>query len=172
MRALVGLVALFVLVHVVFPVAGALAYRHSGEPGLKAAVLSWTTDPLVVHWLGGLFARDGAYYIGIADEGYRSTSSWAFFPLYPYAARFLGPWVGGIGRAGLAISFVASGAACVALYAFTSASRGERAAARTVALFLATAVPLLLLLHFYTESLYFALRDARLRLLRAEAHGR
>jgi hypothetical protein len=154
-RTLAGLVALFLGVHIGFPLAGAIAYRRLGEASLKASLSARTSDTWVLDCFGGLLSRDGEYYLGIASDGYRTAQSWAFFPLYPYAARVLGPVLGGTPRAGLAISLGASALCCAALYAFTAASRGDRAAARAVGLFLAFPTHFFFSA-FYSESVYFA----------------
>jgi|HubBroStandDraft_4_1064222.scaffolds.fasta_scaffold40407_1 hypothetical protein len=146
---------LFVAVHVGIPFLGAIAFRRSGAGALKAALAGRTTDPWILQGLGGLLSRDGQHYLAIASEGYRTPQSWAFFPLYPMAARALGPVLGGAPRAGLAIALVASLACCALLYATTTASQGEGAAARAVALFLAFPTHFFFGA-FYTEALFFA----------------
>ncbi len=155
-RAFGALGLLFLVVHVGVPLAGAVAFRRFGEASLKQALAARTGDPLVLDTLGGLFSRDGQHYLAIASEGYRSPQSWAFFPLYPMAARWLGVVVVGAPRAGLAISLLASLACCALLYSTAAASHGERMATRAVALFLAFPTHFFFGA-FYTEALFFAL---------------
>jgi hypothetical protein len=155
-RTLGALGLLFVVVHVGIPFAGALAFRRFGDAALKGALATRTSDPWILDALGGLLARDGQYYLAIASEGYRSPESWAFFPLYPLAARALGPLLGGAPRAGLAIALVASLACCAMLYRMAAAWAGEGTAARAVALFLAFPTHFFFGA-FYTEALFFAL---------------
>jgi hypothetical protein len=155
-RALGALGLLFAVVHAGIPLAGAIAFRRFGDGALKAALAARTSDPWIGHGLGGLFARDGLFYLAIASEGYRTPGVWAFFPLYPAAARGLGPVFGGAPRAGLAIALVASLACCALLYRTAAASQGERAAARAVALFIAFPTHFFFGA-FYTEALFFAL---------------
>jgi hypothetical protein len=154
-RALALLGLLFVAVHAGIPLLGAIAFRRFGDGALKEALRARTSDPWVGHALGGLLSRDGLHYLEIASDGYRTAQSWAFFPLYPMAARALGPVLGGAPRAGLAIAVVASLACCVLLYAMAAASQGEEAAARAVALFLAFPTHFFFGA-FYTEALFFA----------------
>jgi len=155
-RTLGALGLLFVVVHVGIPWAGAVAFRRFGDAALKEALAARTSDPWILDALGGLLARDGQYYLAIASEGYRSPKSWAFFPLYPLAARALGPLLGGAPRAGLAIAFVASLACCAMLHRMAAEWAGEAAAARAVALFLAFPTHFFFSA-FYTEALFFAL---------------
>jgi hypothetical protein len=155
-RTLTALGLLFVVVHVGIPFAGAVAFRRFGDAALKGALAARTSDPWILDALGGLFARDAQYYLAIASDGYRSPQSWAFFPLYPLAARALGPALGGVPRAGLAIALVASFACSVLLYRMAAASDGEATAARAVALFLAFPTHFFFSA-FYTEALFFAL---------------
>jgi hypothetical protein len=154
-RALAGLAALFVAVHVGIPMLGAIAFRRAGDAALKGALAARTSDPWILGGLGGLVARDGTHYLAIASDGYRTPQSWAFFPLYPMAARALGPLVGGAPRAGLILALVASLGCCALLYRMTAASQGQGAAARAVALFLAFPTHFFFGA-FYTEALFFA----------------
>ncbi len=154
-RAMKRLALLFLVVQVGLPLAGALAFHEWAGASTRAALLARTGDPWVGSWLGGFLQRDGGHYLGIAMDGYTSPASWAFFPLYPFTARALGPVFGGVARAGLAISFAASLVSCAAIYATAAASQGRETAARAVALFLAFPTHFFFAA-FYSEALFFA----------------
>jgi hypothetical protein len=150
-----ALALLFLAVHVAIPAAGAIAFRRWGEASLKGALAARTSDPWITGALGGLLARDGQHYLAIATDGYRTRESWAFFPLFPMAARALGPVLGGVPIAGLVLALLGSAACCVLLYAL-AAAEGDRVAARAVALFLAFPTHFFFGA-FYTEAPFFAL---------------
>jgi hypothetical protein len=151
----VGLVALFLCVHLAFPLVGSAAFRRFATASFLANLAARTDDPWILHRFGGLLWGDGGHYLGIAIDGYATPASWAFFPLYPYAARALGPLFGGVPQSGLVLSFLASAVCCVALHAMTAGSHGEEAAARAVALFLAFPTHFFFEA-FYTEAVFFA----------------
>lgn len=63
-------------------------------------------DIIIGNWL----RADALWYLKIADQGYGDFGTYAFFPLFPIAARLLGPLVGGTHIAAL----ILANAACLA----------------------------------------------------------
>jgi hypothetical protein len=107
-----------------------------------------------------LMFMDGEHYVEIALRGYRAHGRehlWAFFPLFPHAARGLGWLTGSVPLAGLALSQAAHVLSLFYLRGIVRQQGGDEAAARR-------AIVLCLLYptanywqYFYTESLYFLL---------------
>jgi hypothetical protein len=105
---------------------------------------------------------DGEHYIEIARRGYQAHGRehlWAFFPLYPVAARWLGALVGSVPLAGVVISHASH---LVSLFYLRGLARmhGDEAFARRAVV----SCLLFPMAHFwqlfYTESLFFALTIA------------
>ena len=134
------------------------------EPNVHPNVLAWD-DPALTRDLGyvaDIWARwDSVWFLGLAEEGYRSASdgSAAFFPLYPAVVGLVGRAIGGhYVTAGLLVSL-----AC-ALGAFALLHRlaldrlgGDAAAAKRAVLYLAVFPMTLFLQAVYSESLFLLL---------------
>jgi Mannosyltransferase (PIG-V) len=154
-RAGLHLTWLFLLVHVAFPLANALAYRSLADASFCERVGALASDDFARSWLGGLLQRDGMHYLTIARRGY-ALEEWAFYPLYPGLAWALGHVLGSAVRAGLVVSAVSSAASCVALRRLVALSHGQPAGDRAAALFLMFPTHFFFTA-FYTEALFFAL---------------
>jgi hypothetical protein len=111
-----------------------------------------------VGWPVDIWANwDGTWYAGIAEHGYRRTSSPAFFPLYPYLARGLGWLLGGhVVLASVLISLAACLVSFLLLHRLTSRLAGPEVANRAV-LYLAVFPTALFLQAAYAESLFLML---------------
>lgn len=95
-------------------------FAHSGMgPAVRVLRVPQVHLPTSLRWLGAWTWWDGAWYVGIAEDGYRFSpgrqSSVAFFPGYPLLMRAVGPVVGHPALAGFWIT-LASGLAAVALF--------------------------------------------------------
>ncbi len=110
--------------------------------------------------LNGLVRWDADWYEFIARQGY-STEGYrvravAFFPLYPYLARFLGNWVGNPIYAGLILSNGACLFALWVLFKLWSRAAGAVEAQRAILLLLVFPGSFFLSA-FYTEGLFLLL---------------
>ena len=109
---LLGLLAIFVVSRLVLVVVALLVEANTPVvPGASAS-----TAPL----LRSLTNSDGAWYVGIAANGYHAEAlkgpfhDYVFFPLYPHAVRLASVLTGGnLPLAALAVSNVAFGGALV-----------------------------------------------------------
>lgn len=140
--------------------AGAVgAATLSRDPGWQAFDPARVT--LSFGALGNLLAApavrwDSLWYLGIAQHGYSSAASTAFFPLYPLLTEALGFVTGSAALAAVIISLAAFTVALVLLHRLTELELGRRAADATVIL-LAFAPLSLFFTAAYTESLFLAL---------------
>lgn len=137
-------------------VIASLQRRDSGwqafDPGGISAHLGTLGNVLaspVVRW-------DAIWYLGIAQHGYSSTASTAFFPVYPLAIRLLAPVSGSAVVAGALVSTISFAVALLVLHRLTELELGRRAADLTVIL-LAFAPLSFFFSAVYTESLFLAL---------------
>lgn len=108
---------------------------------------------------------DGAHYLTLARDGYAlpapgAQSELAFFPLYPFLMRLVGPVLGGSDdaylAAGVAISAVSLAIACVYLARLVAIERGANTATRSV-VYLLLFPTSVFLAAVYAESLFLAL---------------
>ncbi|MDE3131725.1 MAG: hypothetical protein KGL16_11285 [Acidobacteriota bacterium] len=125
--------------------------RHLGSVG---AVLAASTD----RW-------DAVHYLSIAQHGYTTPVSAAFFPLYPLLIRLAAVITGSYVIAGVLISFIAFAIALELLYRLTDEELDGQVA-RGVVLLLAFAPLSLFFSAIYTESLFLALSVGVLYLTR------
>jgi hypothetical protein len=105
---------------------------------------------------------DGEHYVEIAMRGYRAQGRehlWAFFPLYPYASRWLGALVGSVPLAGVLVSHVTHLASLFYLRGIAR-MHGDEAFARRAVVFCLLYPTAHFWQLFYTESLFFALTTA------------
>lgn len=99
---------------------------------------------------------DAIWYLRIAEHGYSSRQSTAFFPVYPLLIRITSPLVGSPALAGALISWLSFAAALILLHRLTDLELG-RAAANGAVMLLACAPSALFFTAVYTESLFLAL---------------
>lgn len=136
-----------------------------GPGGIGAANERRYDDPALTRPLGGfgdvvlspLAHWDAVWFLGIADGGYDSTASTAFFPLYPLLTRGVAELAGGSRGALLIAAYLVSLAALlgalVLLHRLTALELGRRVA--TPAVVLLCAFPASLFLGApYSESLF------------------
>lgn len=125
--------------------------RFGVQPGLDDFVLGW----------------DAQWYWSVADFGYPTTlpltdtgeiaeNTWAFMPLYAYAAKILGLPVGSWGFGAFLISFVSGYLACLVLHRLLRERIGRSAATWAVAFFAAGPVSAMFQVG-YAESLFLLL---------------
>jgi hypothetical protein len=132
-----------------FMVAGAVGHdRVFTALHLGVAEAPPGTFSYWAHW-------DGAWFSGIAEDGYGSAPSTAFFPLYPLLIRAVGLFGAGPALAGVVISLGASLAAFYFLYEVAEAELGTRVA-RASTLVLAFFPTAFFLNAVYSESLFLA----------------
>jgi hypothetical protein len=110
---------------------------------------------------------DSAWYIAIAQHGYFSPQSSAFFPLYPLLMAFTAPLFGSPFIAGLVISLASMVLGFMALYRLALLDLDAPAARLTVVL-LALFPTSLFLSAVYTESLFLALSVSAVYAARTE----
>ena len=147
---------LLVGVRVVFWLGAALALLWSpavvagGNPDFRA--YDARTDLLF-----GTFAQwDAGWFLHIAEAGYDSQQSAAFFPLYPYLVRVLAYGTGSTIVAGVIVSLAAAGAAALVLARLARPLLGERGARETV-LLLALYPVAFVFTALYSDGLFLAL---------------
>ena len=116
--------------------------------------------------LGPLSNWDGAWYLRIAEEGYATRQSTAFFPLYPLLIRWVSELTGvSLRLAGLAISNLAFLGALLLLHRLVRNRYGADIATRTTWLLALTPFGFFFSA-VYTESLFLMLSLAALVLAR------
>jgi hypothetical protein len=132
---------------------------------LLMAVVAWclprfdegghTAMPLHPVW-SRFFYWDSFHYGRIVADGYQTTEpTAAFFPAYPYLARWLGYALGSSWAAGLVVSYASTLAGAFFLYGLARGYGGDAVARRAV--FFALVFPSSLFFScFYAEGLYFA----------------
>ena len=143
--------------------AAALFALYTFQPNRNPLAYRWD-DPRLTHDLGALtdvWARwDSVWFLRIAEHGYSSPSTAAFYPLYPGAIALLGAiFFGHYVLAGLVISLAASLGAFLLLYRLAEDRLGAEGARRAV-LYLAVFPMSLFLVAVYTESLFLMLSVA------------
>jgi Gpi18-like mannosyltransferase len=110
--------------------------------------------------------QDGAFYQGIAQNGYTAPWQTNFWPLFPLLGHILGPVFGGdYGLSLLVVSNLAFFGALVALRRLAERELGAEAAFRTV-LYLAVFPTALYTFAPYTESLFLCLAIISFALIR------
>lgn len=113
-------------------------------------------DP-ITDLLFGTFAQwDAGWYLGVAEHGYTSRQSAAFFPLYPLVVRGLTAVVGSVAVAGVLVSLVSAGAAAVLVARLARPLLSERGARDSV-LLLALYPVAFVFTSVYPEGLFLAL---------------
>jgi hypothetical protein len=149
MRLLVGIrlafwaLAALALVWSRSPVAG-------GNPDFRAYD-GWTD--LAV----GTFAQwDSGWYLHIAEEGYDSRQSAAFFPVYPLVVRGVAVVTGSTAVAGVLVSLAAAAVAAALLAQLARPLLGERGARESV-LLVALAPTAFVFTALYSDGLFLAL---------------
>jgi hypothetical protein len=110
--------------------------------------------------LDGFFRWDAGWYLGIAKRGYsfyeHKASSVAFYPLFPYLARYLGKPIGSAPVAGLVIVNAATVGAIYYLRRIGALLHGE-AVGKLASILLLVFPTSLFLSAFYTEALFIFL---------------
>ena len=121
-----------------------------GNPDLRAY------EP-ITDLLFGTFAQwDAVWFLHIAEHGYDSRQSTAFFPLYPLLVRGLAFVLGSTLVAGVVVSLAAAAAAAVVLAELARPLLGERGARDSV-LYFALAPTAFVFTALYSEALFVAL---------------
>jgi hypothetical protein len=142
-RAAVWAGAALALLWAPAPVAG-------GNPDFRA--YEALTDLL----FGAFATWDAGWFLHVAEHGYDSEQSTAFFPLYPLAVRAVAAVTGSTAVAGVLLSLAAAGLAAVALARLARPLLGERGASDTV-LLLALWPVAFVFTALYSEGLFLAL---------------
>ncbi|MDQ4098295.1 MAG: hypothetical protein M3144_10560 [Actinomycetota bacterium] len=161
-RELLGLAALFVLTRSALIIVGLLSRDlvpgpvvHPQPLGIGSSYSSHEFLDLWGQW-------DTSWYLSIAEDGYASVplqgpfANYAFFPLYPLLARWVGWFFGGPFIGGLVVSNVAFLMACVFLYRLVARDADTSTARRTVT-YLFAAPGAFLFSAMLTESTFLAL---------------
>lgn len=137
-RELLGLVALFVLTRSALVIVGLVSRDLVPGPVVHPQPLGIGL-PYSSHGFLDLWGQwDTSWYLSIAEDGYKSVplqgpfANYAFFPLYPLLARWVGWLVGGPFIGGLVVSNVAFLVACVFLYRLAALDADISTARRTV----------------------------------------
>jgi hypothetical protein len=144
---------------VLLSVLGVVGVRDATPTeGVAGAIGTGTEVPATAGWhnaIDGTDRWDAAWFIRIADDGYRTDdASSAFFPAYPLAITIADEVLpGGTLGAALLVSNLAFLGALIVLFALTSAEYSEAVARRTVVL--VTCFPTsFFLLAPYSDSLF------------------
>jgi Gpi18-like mannosyltransferase len=130
-------------------------------PGVHHA---WAPVSKLRNLIKGFVRWDSEWYLSIATHGYTKDKTTAFFPLYPYATRFLGKTINvflhdykwSLMIAGLLIANIAFLAALLFLYKICVDMYSERVARRAV-FYLAVFPTSFFFSAMYTESLFLCL---------------
>ncbi len=157
-----GLVIAFVMTRAVLIVIGLISRDLTPGPVVHPQPLgvgsSYSSLPFLDLW--GQW--DTSWYLSIAEHGYKSFPlqgpfpNYAFFPLYPFLARWVGWFVGGSFIGGLVVSNAAFLVACVFLYRLVKLD-DEAGTARRAVKYLFAAPGAFLFSAMLTESLFLAL---------------
>ena len=149
------------------------------EPLDPVDVPGRAAPPAIQGWQNAIDAterQDAVWYLRLADEGWSTEASAAFFPLYPLTVRavawvFPDSWPGDELLAALFVSNLAFLGALLALFALTAEAFGDRVARRAivVAAIFPTAF---FFLAPYTESLFLLLSILAFREARHDRWGR
>jgi len=158
----VGLVILFVMSRLALVVIGLTARRLVPGPVVHPQPLGIGTSYSSHGFLDLWGQWDTSWYLSIAEHGYRSAplqgpfANYAFFPLYPLLARWVGWLVGGPFIGGLVVSNIAFLLACLFLYLLVALDADAGTARRTVR-YLFAAPAAFLFSAMLTESTFLAL---------------
>ena len=107
--------------------------------------------------LFGTFAEwDAGWFVAIAEHGYESRQSSAYFPVYPLLVRAVSLVTGSTVVAGVLISLVAAGVAAILIAELARPLLGERGARDSV-LFLALYPTAFVFTSIYSDGLFLAL---------------
>ena len=142
-------------------------------PCFHNGVVDWTSMPVLYSEglegrLFGVWERwDACWYLRIAEFGYEpGEPATAFFPLYPFAVRLLGPVMhGNLVLAALVISAIGFVAAMALLHSLVSTDLDRDTADRTI-LYLAVFPTAFFLFAPFTESIFLALAVAAIWAIR------
>lgn len=161
-KELIGLVIVFVVSRLALVIIGLVSRDlvpgpvvHPQPLGIGSSYSSHGVLDLWGQW-------DTSWYLSIAEHGYKAEplqgpfANYAFFPLYPLLARWVGWLVGGPFIGGLVVSNVAFLAACVFLYRLVALDADAGTARRTVK-YLFAAPAAFLFSAMLTESTFLAL---------------
>lgn len=147
---------LLVGIRAAFWAGAALAFLWSPAPvaGGNTVFRAWEARSDLVF---GTFAEwDSGWYVAIADNGYESRQSTAYFPLYPLLVRALSSLTGSTVVAGVLISLLAAGVAAIMLAELARPLLGERGARESV-LLVALYPAAFVFTSVYTDGLFLAL---------------
>ena len=161
-RELVGLVVVFVVTRLALVVIGLMSRDFVPGPVVHPQPLGIGTSYSSHGFLDLWGQWDSSWYLSIAEHGYRPAplqgpfANYAFFPLYPLLARWVGWFVGGSFIGGLVVSNVAFLLACVFLYRLVGLDADAGTARRAVK-YLFAAPAAFLFSAMLTESTFLAL---------------
>lgn len=161
-RELLGLGVLFLVTRSALVVIGLLSRDLVPGPVVHPQPLGIGTSYSSHGFLDLWGQWDTSWYLSIAEDGYKSTplqgpfANYAFFPLYPLLARWVGWIVGGPFLGGLVVSNAAFLVACVFLYRLVALDAETTTARRTVKYLFATPAAFLFSA-VLTESTFLAL---------------
>jgi hypothetical protein len=161
-RELLGLVALFVLTRSALVIVGLVSRDLVPGPVVHPQPLGIGSSYSSLEFLDLWGQWDTSWYLSVAEDGYKSVplqgpfANYAFFPLYPLLARWVGWFVGGPFIGGLVVSNVAFLVACVFLYRLVALDADTSTARRTV-MYLFAAPGAFLFSAMLTESTFLAL---------------
>lgn len=142
-RAAFWLGAMLALLWSPFAVAG-------GDPVFRAY------DPISDLVFGTFAQWDAGWFVHIAEDGYDSRQSAAFFPLYPLVVRAVAVVTGSTVVAGVLVSLVSAGSAAVVLARLARPLLGDRGARESV-LLLALYPVAFVFTAVYSDGLFLAL---------------
>jgi hypothetical protein len=147
---------LLVGIRAAFWAGAALAFLWSPAPvaGGNVVFRAWEARSDLVF---GTFAEwDAGWYVAIAEHGYESRQSTAYFPVYPLLVRAVSVVTGSTVVAGVLVSLVAAGIAAVLLAELARPLLGERGARESV-LLVALYPAAFVFTSIYTDGLFLAL---------------
>jgi hypothetical protein len=129
-------------------------------PGAGTCRPQWQVFDSDFDYWNGFFRWDGAWYRRISEGGYtyhaERGSNVAFYPLFPYLARFVGVVIGNRYAAGLVVNHVATLLAIYFLHRLGQRFYSREVSERAV-VFLLLFPTSFFLSAFYTEALYLCL---------------
>jgi hypothetical protein len=161
-REAIGLAVVFVATRVVLVVIGLVSRDLTPGPVVHPQPLGIGPSYSSLAFLDLWGQWDTSWYLSIAEHGYKSFPlqgpfpNYAFFPLYPFLARWVGWFVGGPFIGGLVVSNAAFLVACVFLYRLVNLD-DDAATARRAVKYLFAAPAAFLFSAMLTESLFLAL---------------
>ena len=161
-RDVLVLLALFAATRVVLTIIGLVARDVVPGPVVHPQPLGIGTSYSSFSFLDLWGQWDSSWYLSIAEDGYRAVPlqgpfpNYAFFPLYPFLARWVGWLVGGPYVGGLVVSNVAFLVAGVFLYRLVAIDDDAGTARRAVKYLLAAPAGFLFSA-MLSESVYLAL---------------